>query len=317
MTAVLARSGFEVSGLSGPERVRAWSRAWAASGIADAASVPEQATDFHGRIRRRSLHDLVVVDVEADPFTSLWDSTSVAAGYVGISVNTRRFRERVVYGDRREFVATSSVDVWDPTILVESEVLGPMAQKVLLVPKTALHMGKNCSLLLRDAHTEHDQALLRLLRSVVLSVAADADRFGASAAVAARNAVVDLLLSVVQERRQPSGVAVSESMRLAVSRWVDENLHLGQLSPAQAAEKHGISVRSLHRLFSDSGDSFGSLVRRRRLDRAGRDLLQTDDMVQSIAMRWGYADASQFINEFKRAHGSTPAAHRKARRATG
>jgi AraC family transcriptional activator of tynA and feaB len=36
--------------------------------------------------------------------------------------------------------------------------------------------------------------------------------------------------------------------------------------------------------------------------------------VQTIAMRWGYADASQFINEFKRAFGSTPAVYRKAHR---
>jgi AraC family transcriptional activator of tynA and feaB len=315
MTTALARSGFEVNGPAEPSRVRAWSNAYVATGLADAAWVPEGTTAFHGRIRRRSLQDLVVVDLEADPFGARWTSGSPAAGYVGISVNTKRFRERVVFGDRREFVSTASVDVWDAAVLVESEVLSPMAQTVMLVPKSALHMSRNCSLLLREVLTEQDRALLRLLRSVVLGVASDAERFGTSAAAAARNAVIDLLLSVVQERREPSGVAVSESMRLAVSRWVDENLHLGQLAPAQAADQHGISVRSLHRLFSDSGDSFGSLVRRRRLDRACRDLLQTDDMVQSIAMRWGYADASQFINEFKRAHGSTPAAYRKIHRA--
>jgi AraC family transcriptional activator of tynA and feaB len=318
MTTALTRGRFEVNGPGIPERVRAWSNAYVASGIADEVWFPEAVTAFHGKLRRRTVQDLVLVDVEADPFGARWTSTSRAADYVGVSVNTRTFSERVVLGDRSEFVSTTSaVDLWDATVLVESEILDPMAQTVLLVPKSALHMSRNCSLLLRDAMTEGDKALLRLLRRVILAVAADADRFGDAAAGAARNAVVELLLSVVQERRQPSGGAVSESMRLAVSRWVDENLPLGQLAPAQAAAQHGISVRSLHRLFADTGDSFGSLVRRRRLDRARRDLLQTDDMVQTIAMRWGYADASQFINEFKRSHGGTPAAYRKAHRAIG
>jgi AraC family transcriptional activator of tynA and feaB len=315
MTTALAPGRFEVRGPVGPERIRAWSTAYVGSRIADAVWIPERLTAFHGRIRRRALQDLLLVDVEADPFGVRWTSGSTAAGYVGVSVNTRRFTERVVLGDQQEFVSTTSVDLWDATILIETEILSPMAQTVLLVPKSALHMSPSSSLLLRDPSKEHDRALLRLLRNVVLAVSADADRFGPAAASAARNAVVDLMLSVVQERREPAGGAVSEGMRLAVSRWVDENLHLGQLAPGQAADHHGISVRSLHRLFSDSGDSFGSLVRRRRLERACRDLLQTDDMVQTIAMRWGYADASQFINEFKRVHDSTPAAYRRVHRA--
>jgi AraC family transcriptional activator of tynA and feaB len=314
LTTALTRSRFEVSGSVGPERLRAWSNAYVGSKIADAVWIPDRLSSFHGRIRRRSLQDLLLVDIEADPFGVRWTTGSTAAGYVGVSVNTRRFSERVVLGDQQEFVSATSVNLWDATILVESEILNPMAQTVLLVPKSVLHMSASSSLLLRDPSREHDHALLRLLRNVVLAVAADADRFGPAAATAARNAVVDLMLSVVQERREAAGGAVSEGMRLAVGRWVDENLHLGQLAPGQAAAHHGISVRSLHRLFGDSGDSFGSLVRRRRLERACRDLLQTDDMVQTIAMRWGYADASQFINEFKRAHDSTPAAYRRAHR---
>jgi AraC family transcriptional activator of tynA and feaB len=306
---------FEVRGPVEAARIRAWSQAYVGSRIADAVWIPEGLAAFRGRIRRQRLQDLLLVDVDADPFGVRWTRGSTAAGFVGVSVNTRKFTERIVYGDRQEFLSSTSVDVWDANVLVESEILTPIAQTILMVPKAALHMSSSCSLLLRDTLTQQDEALLRLLRSVVLSVAGDAEKFGSAAATAARAVIVDLLLSVVQERRQPAAAAVSESVRLAVGRWVDENLHLGQLSPAQAAEQQGISVRSLHRLFSDTGDSFGSMVRRRRLDSASRDLVKTYDMVQSIAMRWGYVDASQFINEFKRVHGTTPAAYRKAHRA--
>jgi AraC family transcriptional regulator, positive regulator of tynA and feaB len=73
-------------------------------------------------------------------------------------------------------------------------------------------------------------------------------------------------------------------------------------------------VRSPHRLFASSGETFGSMVRGRRLARARRDLAATGDMIQSIAVRWGYADASHFISEFTRVHGVTPAGFRRSRR---
>ncbi|MGY1745095.1 helix-turn-helix transcriptional regulator [Blastococcus sp. SYSU D00695] len=304
----------EVSGPADGARMRAWSAAYVGSGVADAVWIPEEVTAFRGRLRRRMVQDVVVVDVESDPFGARWTSSSPAAGYVGVSVKTRMFAERVVLGDQREFVSTTSMDVWDAAVLVEAESLDPVAQTMLLVPKSALHMSSSCSLRQEDVLREADAGLLAVLRSVVLAVAANADRFDAAAAAAARGAVVDLLLGVVRDRRQPSGAAVSEAMRLAVCRWVEENLATGNLSAERAAEAHSISVRSLHRLFGDSGDSFQSLVRRRRLDRAGRDLLQTDDAVQAIAMRWGYSDASHFTNAFKRAHGSTPLAYRRAHR---
>jgi AraC family transcriptional activator of tynA and feaB len=315
MTRTELAGTFQVGGPVSLERIEAWSKAYVSSRIADAVWLPEQLTSFRGRLRRRTLQDLVLVDIEADPFVARWSSDSIAAEFIGVSVNKLRFAERVVLGNKREFVTTSSIGIWDSAGLLESEPLERHAQTVLLVPKAALHMSRNCSLPVSEDFTDQDRAALRLLRSLILAVAVDAERLGSSAAAAARSAVVEMLLSVVQNRRQTAGGAVSESMRMSVSRWVDENLPLGQLSPAQAAQEHGISVRSLHRLFADSGDSFGSLVRRRRLERASRDLLRTDDMVQTVAMRWGYADASQFINEFKREHDVTPAVYRKAHRA--
>jgi AraC family transcriptional activator of tynA and feaB len=309
MTAVSGT--IEVDGPVTPERRREWSRAYASSKIADFAVIPKHATSFHGRLRTRSLQDLLLIDVEADPFVTRWGTGSPAARYIGISANTLPFPERVVLGQRTELLAERPVDVWDGGMLVEAETLAPMAQTMLLVPKRALHMGEDAPLVLDDVIDDRDAGSLRLLRSVLLAVAEEADGLGPLAAIAARNAIVDLLLSIGQDRKPQAGAAVSESMRVSVLRWIDDHLHLGQIPPAKAAEQHGISVRSLHRLFADTGESFGALIRRRRLERARADLLRSDDMVLSIAMRWGYADASHFIAEFRRVHGTTPAAYRR------
>ncbi|WP_345153334.1 hypothetical protein [Nonomuraea rubra] len=79
--------------------------------------VPEQLTSFRGRFRRRTLQDLVLVDVEADPFGTRYASDSPVTQYIGVSVNTRRFTERVVFGDHREYVLSAPVEVWDATTL--------------------------------------------------------------------------------------------------------------------------------------------------------------------------------------------------------
>jgi AraC family transcriptional activator of pobA len=50
-----------------------------------------------------------------------------------------------------------------------------------------------------------------------------------------------------------------------------------------------------------------------RMAAARRFLLHSDDSVETVAARVGYADATHFIRLFQRAHGTTPSAWRKAR----
>jgi AraC-like DNA-binding protein len=45
---------------------------------------------------------------------------------------------------------------------------------------------------------------------------------------------------------------------------------------------------------------------------ARRRLRATDERVDAIATRVGYADVTHFIRQFRRAHGMTPSAWRKA-----
>nr|WP_237421915.1 helix-turn-helix transcriptional regulator [Gordonia sp. SID5947] len=94
-------------------------------------------------------------------------------------------------------------------------------------------------------------------------------------------------------------------MRQRVENWVNGRLPFGPISPSDAAAAHGISVRSLHRLFDGPGRSFGSMVRSARLECARQELLTSMSTVQHIAARWGYSDMSHFGREFKRTYGMT------------
>lgn len=78
------------------------------------------------------------------------------------------------------------------------------------------------------------------------------------------------------------------------------------------AQHFGYSESYLCRLFrSSTGDSFSTIMRNFKLNRAQK-LLQTtnlklDDICESI----GYSDATQFIRDFKKQYGITPAKYRR------
>ncbi|MFD5065101.1 helix-turn-helix transcriptional regulator [Streptomyces sp. NPDC058394] len=95
---------------------------------------------------------------------------------------------------------------------------------------------------------------------------------------------------------------------------IERSIEDPDISPALIASTLGISVRTLHRSFSTSNESVMSLVRRRRMQKAHEDLVQSDDIakVSEIAARWLFSDASHFIRNFKSIYGATPAAYLKS-----
>lgn len=86
------------------------------------------------------------------------------------------------------------------------------------------------------------------------------------------------------------------------------------LTPAGLAAGHHISVRHLHALFHKQGESLGDHIRRRRLDRIRRDLVDPGFAhlpVATVAARWGLHDPSHFGKVFRAEYGQPPTAYRR------
>lgn len=104
------------------------------------------------------------------------------------------------------------------------------------------------------------------------------------------------------------------ALRTRCRAFIEAHLSDPDLSPAMVASAHHISLRHLHRLFEDTGDSVAGLIRRRRLDRARRDLLDPTLFgrpVAAVGARWGYTDPAHFNRAFKHAYGLPPAEFRR------
>jgi AraC family transcriptional activator of pobA len=93
-------------------------------------------------------------------------------------------------------------------------------------------------------------------------------------------------------------------------RFIERNC-LRRLSLTEIARAVGRSPAYVTTaLTKATGRSAGDWILAGRMAEARRLLLTTDEMVDVIAERVGYADATHFIRMFRRAHGMTPVAFR-------
>lgn len=139
---------------------------------------------------------------------------------------------------------------------------------------------------------------------------ADQVRFGA--------AVLELLVSVLatslgSANAAPTTITSPETLRLRIRAYIEANLADPSLGPSSIAAAHHISVRHLYRLFEAEEYGVAAWVRRRRLDRCRRDLLEPslrDRPVSAIGARWGFVNPAAFNRAFRDRFGVPPGAYR-------
>jgi AraC-like DNA-binding protein len=130
-------------------------------------------------------------------------------------------------------------------------------------------------------------------------------------------AVLDLInAGLAAQVDRPSALspeAHRQELLVRCRGFIEANLADTALTPAVVAAAHHISVRYLHRLFEPTADGVAQLIRRRRLDRVRRDLLDPDQgarPVAAIGASWGLVDSANFSRAFKREYGVPPAEFR-------
>ena len=134
------------------------------------------------------------------------------------------------------------------------------------------------------------------------------------------NNLVDLLGTVLAQEYyadERSTVPVEKQRRRElITKYIEDNIDNSRLDPQSIATAHFMSVRTLHQLFEDTGDTVASIVRSVRLERCRLTLedpsLDTTP-IAAIAARWGFADSAHFSRAFRQAYGTPPSRWRASR----
>jgi AraC-like DNA-binding protein len=162
-----------------------------------------------------------------------------------------------------------------------------------------------------------DKGAAALASSLALELPGQLDDDGLQDGARLGTAVLDLLTVALATRLDGARVSPDVERRALVRRidaFIERHLHDPGLSPGTIAAAHHISLRYLHKLFESQQTTVADRIRRRRLERCRRDLLDPAlwaRPVSAIAMRWGLTNPAHFSRAFRAAYGVPPAEYRR------
>lgn len=96
---------------------------------------------------------------------------------------------------------------------------------------------------------------------------------------------------------------------------IRQHLHEPDLSLESISQRNRISIRYLHYLFHESGQTAWQFVMSERLERCWRDIVNprmAHQTITAIAYGWGFSDAAHFSRSFKREFGISPSTARQS-----
>jgi AraC-like DNA-binding protein len=195
--------------------------------------------------------------------------------------------------------------------------MGPARVIALTFPVALLPLRRDDVARVAATRIRGDRGAGALASSVTRQLAGRLDDLGGEDGARLGTAVLDLMTAGLAARLDRTDQLPADSRQrtllLRIRAFVEARLGDPDLSPGSIAAAHYISVRYLHKLFESEETTVAEWIRRRRLDRARRDLLdpaRRHEPVGAIGARWGLTDAAQFSRLFRAAYGVPPARYR-------
>lgn len=207
-------------------------------------------------------------------------------------------------GEPHRMVEGSRPELWGLSFCVPC--FASSADASLLEPFERIRAGASPVVRVPTARHEYLASLFRELENIGSTTSERLDAIARS--------LLTLILAeaekgfVADAPRAPAGVAAQ------ALRFIERNC-LRPLTLADVAEAVRRSPAHVTTALTQAtGKSAVQWIVSGRMGEARRLLLHSDEMVDVVAERVGYADATHFIRMFRREHGATPAAWRAARR---
>ncbi|GLY43070.1 AraC family transcriptional regulator [Amycolatopsis sp. NBRC 101858] len=195
----------------------------------------------------------------------------------------------------------------------------PLSQVLLLrFPRSLLPLPAGDLRRLGSAHIPGTEGVGALSSQFMLHLARHLHELGPADVARLSTLTVDVLTAALAHALDAeSGVPPHIRRRALVARihaFILENLGDARLAPDTIAAAHHISVRYLHKLFHQDGQTVAGWIRRLRLEQCRRDLAEPRlslRPVGAIAARWGFTGPAHFSQAFRGAYGVSPREFRR------
>jgi AraC-like DNA-binding protein len=150
--------------------------------------------------------------------------------------------------------------------------------------------------------SRHLLALRHEADSLSLSVAAETVGAGTVELIRA------MIVSAAQDERAARSI-LGDTIAMRIFAYVRQHLSDPDLTPANIAQVHNISLQYLHKICNALNTNIDEWIIQERLEGARRDLSRPGGSFVStslVARRWGFKNASEFNERFSHAYSVSP-----------
>lgn len=210
-------------------------------------------------------------------------------------------------GEPHRMVAMQQVESWSLAFCTPCFSAEDTAS--LLTPLERVRDGASAVVHIPSARRPYLEGLFRELEDVGSTPRGPSDRLDA-----VQRSLLTLILAEIDRASDSSAAARVKGGGVVVEalRFIERKC-LGRLTLSDVAAAVGRSPTYVTTALTQAtGRSAGQWIVSGRMAEARRLLLHSSEMVDVIAERVGYADATHFIRMFRREHRATPAAWRAA-----
>jgi AraC-like DNA-binding protein len=218
--------------------------------------------------------------------------------------------------ERVQSAPAGSILVLDPSR--PNTVVNPvdLTHTVLQLPTEALGLSRAQIEALQAVPMSAGESIGGVLAYVFDDLLRNGERYAPAVVAQLTSTVIDLLGTAARVAAGTGGrAALPEASRLAqLYAFMQQRLADPALTPFAIAEAHSISLRQLNRILQSDGESPSDWIRRQRLDRCRRDLVDpilASRPVAAIGARWSFADPATFNRAFRRQFGMPPGEYRQ------
>jgi AraC family transcriptional activator of tynA and feaB len=301
-----------------------WEHILSATYLPCTVAIPQlpERNAFRGWVRRWPVDDLLLVDCGCGPCSGMRARHQLAkteGEFVVVTV-IQKGAQVVSQSHTDATLTPGDVAAWDSTQRNGFTIPTSLSKRSMLIPRAALDEVGGRSWQTEGVVLDPTAPATRLLTSHLDTLSEVVPELGSTAMGAARMAALELFVGAL---RTDSAVCSAESVRPAlrasIERYIDRHLLDGAatVTPAALAAAHWVSIRTVNRVFSATGQTVGEVVRARRLARARAEVTDSDQPISTIAHRWGFSSVSHFSRTFKTHYGCSPTDYRTAYRCEG
>jgi AraC-like DNA-binding protein len=267
---------------------------------------------FHGSISRRKLADLemTLFSSSAVSFNKYPVHNSTPENRACIVVTQLEGLRRYCQDGKEAVLKKGDATLINSAIPWSSDCPGDCARLYLRVPQWLLDKHVRFAEFPFARRISGDSGLGSILFHLSTSLFEQAESLTPVEGISATEAYLRILAACVGGNQgHNSGTSRTLELSTRITNFIRSHLTESTLSPMEIAAALNISVRHVHRVFSNQGSTIADWIRTQRLKHCRADLCDSrlqGKSITEIAFYWGFNDSAHFSHAFKKEYRLCP-----------